>query len=319
MSKILSIVIPVYNVEQYLPRCLNSCISQDISPDDYEIIIVVDGSPDNSLSIAKKYEERNANITVINQENQGLSVARNNGLKRARGEFVWFIDSDDWIETNCLHLITQKLVSEHPDLLQIGFQFAYDNTQLNKVSNRGLLEKTVTGKEAMRMTMVPSPAQFTICRRDFLNKNGLRFFPGIYHEDSEFKPRALFYAEKYASLNGIVYYYYQRDRGSIMSSFNKKRGLDLLLVAEHLSTFIDEKCIEGVLKNHYCLWISMVLNQMLKGLRELDNEDVNEVKEALLGKKSLFGRMMQSTRIVHRIEGFLFLINNRVAFTFFGI
>ena len=98
----LSLIIPMYNVELYIEKCLNSCINQDLSADEYEIIIVNDGSKDNSLSIAESIAQKHNNVRIITQTNGGLSSARNTGLINSRGEYIWFIDSDDWIEPNVL-------------------------------------------------------------------------------------------------------------------------------------------------------------------------------------------------------------------------
>src|SRR5690554_3713943 len=116
----ISLIIPVYNVEKYLEKCLNSCMNQDISEEEYEIIIVNDGTKDSSLSIALKFEQKYKNIKVYSQENQGLSAARNKGLSLAKGEYVWFIDSDDWIKENCLKSITDKCFKENLDALAIA-------------------------------------------------------------------------------------------------------------------------------------------------------------------------------------------------------
>lgn len=95
----LSIIIPVYNVELYIEKCLQSCLSQDIPYDEYEIIVVNDGSPDGSLAIAESIAKTTTNMTIISQKNGGLSAARNTGMSVAKGEYIWFVDSDDWIET----------------------------------------------------------------------------------------------------------------------------------------------------------------------------------------------------------------------------
>ena len=97
---ILSIIIPVYNVEKYVEKCIRSCENQDIPKENYEVIVVNDGSPDGSLAIVERLANEFSNIKVINQENKGLSMARNTGLEAAKGEYVWFVDSDDWIEEN---------------------------------------------------------------------------------------------------------------------------------------------------------------------------------------------------------------------------
>lgn len=97
-----SLILPVYNVENYLSQCIESCLHQDIPNEDYEIIVVIDGSPDNSLEIAQYYLKKNHNIKIIEQENRGISSARNTGLQNAQGEYLWFIDSDDYIQENIL-------------------------------------------------------------------------------------------------------------------------------------------------------------------------------------------------------------------------
>ena len=101
----LSIIIPVYNVEQYLPRCLDSVLQQDIPYEEYEVIVVNDGSPDSSLAIAESYARRYPNVKVVTRQNGGLSAARNTGLEYAKGEYVWFVDTDDRIASNCIRYL----------------------------------------------------------------------------------------------------------------------------------------------------------------------------------------------------------------------
>ena len=122
----LTIVIPVYNVEKYIEKCLLSCVHQDIPSDSYEIIVVNDGTKDNSLRIAESIATTHSNISIVSQQNKGLSAARNTGLKLAKGNYIWFIDSDDWIEDNCLSSICQRLAQDI-DILQIGYSFAYED------------------------------------------------------------------------------------------------------------------------------------------------------------------------------------------------
>lgn len=109
----LSIIIPTYNVQDYLERCISSCLNQNIDINSYEIIVVNDGSQDKSLSIAQKLAAVYNNISIISQSNAGLSAARNKGLSLAQGEYVWFIDADDAIKTNSLkknHFIFQRTI-----------------------------------------------------------------------------------------------------------------------------------------------------------------------------------------------------------------
>ena len=121
----ISIIIPVYNVEGYLVECLNSVVNQTYR--DIEIIIVNDGSTDSSFSIIQQYQLQDERIKIINQENQGLSAARNAGIKKVSGEYIWFVDSDDYITIDACEKIVEKLKQNNYDLLIVGrFRFGKD-------------------------------------------------------------------------------------------------------------------------------------------------------------------------------------------------
>ena len=115
----LSIIIPVYNVEPFVETCIRSCEAQDVSKDDYEIVVVNDGSKDNSLDVVNRVANEFENIRVFSQPNAGLSAARNTGMREAKGEYYMFVDSDDWIAENCLAKLIEKLRMERPDALAI--------------------------------------------------------------------------------------------------------------------------------------------------------------------------------------------------------
>lgn len=304
----LSIIIPVYNVEKYLLRCLDSCANQNIPSADYEIIIVNDGSPDGSKVIAEEFVAKHPNARLINQENGGLSVARNNGLKEACGKYVWFVDSDDWIESNCLNEIVEKMDSGNLDMLQIGYLEAYDDGRTIP-SNRGFFEGCNAGREVMKSIYVPAPAQFTIYRRNFLTKYDLTFFPKIYHEDAEFKPRALFYSQKFASLNKHVYYYYQRSAGSIMSSYSLKRGMDVLTVCDSLCVFKDNVSMSDDIRKEFDYIITTYLNEFFRGIVKLNNDEKATLIKQFRKKSHLISSIGNSKLKAHRLEALLLAIN----------
>ena len=304
----ISLVIPVYNVEKYLARCLDSCLHQDLAADEYEIIVVNDGSPDGSKVIAEKYASEYANIKLYNQENGGLSVARNNGLEKAQGEYVWFVDSDDWIEEKCLAGIVEKMDIQNLDMLQIGYMEAYDNGNIIK-SPRGLFEGCMTGCEAMKAQYIPAPAQFTIYRRNFLERFTLLFYPRIYHEDAEFKPRALFFAQRFASLNKHVYYYYQRPQGSIMSSYSVKRGRDVLTVCNNLCTFKEDTSMSPLIKREFDYIITVYLNEFFRGIQLLDIDERCFLIQLFKKERHLISCMKGSKNKKHRMEGRLLSIS----------
>lgn len=313
----ISLVIPVYNVEKYLARCLDSCLHQDLAADEYEIIVVNDGSPDGSKEIAEKYASEYANIKLYNQKNGGLSVARNNGLEKAQGEYVWFVDSDDWIEENCLAGIVEKMDIQNLDMLQIGYMEAYDNGNIIK-SPRGLFEGCTTGCEAMKAQYIPAPAQFTIYRRNFLERFTLLFYPRIYHEDAEFKPRALFFAQRFASLNKHVYYYYQRPNGSIMSQYSIKRGNDVLTVCNNLCQFEEDVSMSPQIKREFDYIITTYLNMFFKGVVNLAADERHSLITTFKTHKNLIASIRNSKLRSHRFEGWLLSINVPFGIWFFN-
>lgn len=117
---LLSIIIPVYKVEKYIEKCLNSIFSNNINLSLCEVIVVNDGTPDNSMSIVDAYGAKYSNLKVINQANQGLSMARNNGIAMAKGQYVWCVDSDDWISHDCLNLIIRHISESNSDMFAVG-------------------------------------------------------------------------------------------------------------------------------------------------------------------------------------------------------
>lgn len=213
----LSIIIPVYNTEEYLPRCLNSCLEQDLPANEYEIIAINDGSSDNSLQILNAYALKYPNIRVINQENRGLGATRNRGLNLAIGEYIWFVDSDDWVLENCLLDIYENC--KDVDILETDRAYLYKDH--------------VVYINIAKWTGVPG----YIFNREFLIKNKLIFRENIYFEDSEFTPRVLYLSNKTVLYKKAIYYYYQRT-GSIVHSESKKHCTDLILIIKSLYTFI---------------------------------------------------------------------------------
>lgn len=168
----ISLIIPVYNVEQYLEQCLNSCLNQDLPIDDFEIIVINDGSKDNSLSIANEFEQKYRNIKVYSQVNQGLSTARNKGLSLAKGEYVWFIDSDDWIKSQSLRKITDLCIENSLDALSISAA----NVIGDSIERRSNYKSNdiFNGKDVLKMGVINVCAPFTIYKRDYLIEN--KFF-----------------------------------------------------------------------------------------------------------------------------------------------
>ena len=299
----LSIIIPAYNVGKYIAKCLYSCLNQDVRSEDYEIIVVNDGSPDNSLEIAEKIASEAENIHVISQPNGGLSMARNTGLIHAKGKYVWFVDSDDWIETNCLDGLIKCLFVLNVDYLQLQHRLSYDNDSLNR-DCYCKINGVVSGCQLLLSgDVIPDPVPFAIYRKEFLIKNKLTFYPGIFHEDSEFKPRVVFLSERCASYDNIVYNYYQRTSGSITSSANPKRAFDCIKVALSIDEFFKNVAMNEC-ANYFHNHISLMINNACAVV----GYNMKELSDVLDKNKHLYVHLRKSTKPKYKIEGWLFTV-----------
>ena len=301
---ILSIIIPVFNVEKYVEKCIRSCENQDIPKEDYELIVVNDGSPDGSLAIVERLANEYSNIKVISQENKGLSMARNTGIEAARGEYVWFVDSDDWIEENCLKEMTEKLVDDI-DILQIQCKRAYEDGT-TRIPAQKFLDGIHSGKEVTEFGLLVDPAQFSILRSEFLKENDFKFFPGIYHEDAELKSRMVYTAKKIAFHKSPVYYYLKRDSDSIMAVPKPKRSSDLLTVCRHLHDF-QISCVEGKKANrHFNYMTAIYLNFALYNIRKCSVTEMKRFNTEMWQNKDLFIHLKDAKLMKYRLEYHLF-------------
>lgn len=224
----LSVIVPVYNVEQYLDKCVSSLLRQDIA--DYEIILVDDGSTDASGGIADTWGERDARIKVIHQPNAGLGAARNTGIKAAEGEYVQFVDSDDYLEPAVLGALLARMRSENLDILRFRYQNVDGDGKVYEPykedsSCADYSEAVCNGAEFLetRLGFACYAVQFLI-RRSLLDD--CLFRTGMYFEDTEWAPRVLLKAGRVAS-NPVIAYNYLLRSGSITGATEsgKKRKL----------------------------------------------------------------------------------------------
>lgn len=304
---LLSIIIPVYNVEEFVEKCILSCICQ-IHSSEIEIIVINDGSTDGSREIIERISKKHSTITLINQSNQGLSVARNVGLTIAKGEYVWFIDSDDWIESNCLSRIC-ALLKDQLDILQLQYRYVYADNSLNHDANLTIIDGIKSGRDIILDGGLPAPAQFCVYRRQFLLENKLFFTPGIYHEDSEFKPRVTYLAHRIASDSEVSYNYLQRTSGSITSKFRLKNGMDILYIVNSLIDFANNQIPDKVCRKAFYNHVGLDMNTLLFGYRQLSRADKALLKKELFKQKRVFKAMIDCGNFKYRLEGLAFELN----------
>lgn len=250
MQPVLSIIIPVYNVAAYINKCINSCFDQKVDENLYEIIIVNDGSTDNSLELCEALQLKYPDIKIISQKNKGLSGARNTGLQHSKGKYVWFVDSDDWIRVNCLSNIIKKLNSE-VDIIWLGHDVWYLGKSTKSYIPKEI-SNPITGEDLFINHL---ENQFYIWkfiyRRQFLIKNELTFFDGLLYEDLEFTPRALLVAKKCITLPQVCYHYLVRE-GSIVGTIKQKNIEHRFIILNKLADLLDNKTISLPYKNTLC-------------------------------------------------------------------
>ena len=293
----------MYNAANSIEKCLLSTQQQDIPTSDYEVILINDGSTDNSLLIAKEVSVRHDNIHIYSQPNGGLSLARNAGLDQARGHYIFFLDSDDWIAENCLKRILAACEESSLDMLRICAADVIDGVPKRRFS----LEegKIVKGSE-MLQNDVPACAPFSIYRRDFLNCHNLRFHPGIFHEDNEFTPRAFYLAERVSALNEIIYYVYQT-QGSITRSVNVKKPLDIAIVMKNLDVFY-HKYVKKSDAPQFHRIIAGAMNSALHQTFSLSREERKKVNNAFYEVRYLFVHVRKSPSWKYRLTGWMYTL-----------
>ena len=223
----VSVIVPIYNVEKYLEKCINSLLSQTL--EDIQIILVNDGSKDNSGNIAKEYEKNNKDrVIYVEKENGGLSDARNYGLKYATGDFIAFLDSDDYIEKNAYEKMYNKAIEENADYVECDFLWEFPN----KIR----VDKQYPYKNKKEMlSFVRVVAWNKLIKRQLITDNNLEFPKGLRYEDIEFTYKLIPFLNKFAYVDNPFIHYVQRE-GSIANVQNE-RTAEIFTVLDNVIEF----------------------------------------------------------------------------------
>ena len=217
-STLLSVILPVYKTEDQLARCLSSLLEQDLAPADYEVIVVDDGSPDGSVGVARGFEERYRNVIIVRQANRGLSAARNAGLDIARGRYLWFVDSDDYVAAAVMAGLTGLMERGRLDALAFGYSTVDDESRARREAPRFDWDATpevVTGVQLIASGWYTRGVWVYLFDRVFVERNALRFEEQRFVEDVLFTATALTAAERVSRIPADIYRYVRRP-GSIM-------------------------------------------------------------------------------------------------------
>lgn len=222
----LSIIVPLYNSEKFLPKCLDSLLNQDIREQDYEIILVDDGSPDNSRHIAEGYASRHTNITVLAQPNKGTSGARNTGIRQATGKYLYFVDPDDFILDNSLGIILRKMEEENLDVLRFGYVEVDEQYRPTKSCKNpespDYSSQLMDGCSFMAERLgIACYVWSFLFRTSLLKENDLFFYEGDYFDDTPWLPRVLSLAQRVDSIDYKRHFYLIRNN-SLVQSISEK-------------------------------------------------------------------------------------------------
>lgn len=274
MKHKFSLIIPAYNVEKYIKKCLDSVLNQTYN--NYEIIIINDGSTDNTSKILESYKS-NKKIKIINQENKGLSNARNTGVSNAKGDYILFIDSDDFIEKELLEILNKTIKDE--DLIRFQIRILDETNKIIKEYKEETFNN-LNGIEAFNKLSKYNLVELAVCyayKKDTFLKNNYKFEEKTYHEDFGLIPYIIISSKKVTSINYIGYNYLQR-KNSIMNNtdYEKeiKKSNDVL---KHYKNLI--KWAQNI-KGDLTIYKSFIANSViLKSLNLKEKDYKNYIKK----------------------------------------
>ena len=295
-KKIISLIIPIYNTQDYLKECIDSIINQSFR--DIELILVNDGSTDNCYKICKEYAEKDNRIKVINKENGGLSDARNCGIDAAEGDYILFIDSDDFIAENSLNKIVNT-IQEQPDVDVIFLEAVKYFNYNKKTIKQDVMDFLTT------LPKFPASAWAKLIKRDLILDNKLYFIKGITNEDLDWTVRLLLAANSFNYCDADYYYYRQQRPGSITNEFSLKKFKCLFDNIKYVVKIAKEE--------NSCLFRDNIYNFMayeysilLYGYSKLNKESKKKFKEDIKSYSWLMDyREENKNKIIRKLYKFL--------------
>lgn len=308
----LSIIVPVFNVEKYIARCLDGLLEQDMS--EYEIIVVNDGTQDKSMDYVRYYSEMHSNIVIIEQKNGGLSSARNTGIRYAKGEYLFFCDSDDTIIPNCLNKLYEEARANRLDMLLFDADTLIEKKENVKEKcgyyRNNVTEDIIDGRKMLNELLKKGEYYASACmyliRKEFVDKNNILFCEDIIHEDELFTPIALINAKRVRHRNWPIYQRYIRE-GSIMTGTSEQKHLEgISTVILELRSFYgksdtvkeNKRLLKKIVKNHIRNFLGRVAW-------------MNEENESLLQKRNKVLKIIKQDHLWLGMSFYLYLFSIR--------
>lgn len=293
----ITVSIPVYNCESTLKRCLDSVINQTFN--DFEILLINDGSPDNSEEICLDYLEKDQRINYIRRENGGLASVRNIALEKAKGEYLCFIDSDDYMDADALSFMYEKAQKENSDIVLCGY-FTENSNAIQKVTYEGE-NAEVLDIEQLKAKNLIDPAWNKLYRLDFLKNTNVKFPQGEYYEDTFFNLSLLPFNPK-ITVCKECFYHYILNMGSITRRYNKEKLStikDRARLLKSVTQGIESYCDFYFVKCVFSSFIDMFFSLSKTEIKNIIKDEISKDEFKNCAKNAFFTG--HSSRIIIKV------------------
>ena len=306
----ISVIVPVYNVEKYLDHCLTSLLEQTFT--DFEAILVDDGSTDSSYQICKKYAEKDKRFTAYEKENGGASTARNVGLENAKGEYMFFLDSDDWLESNTLETMITTAKKENADLVFCEAQAIDDEGKKELDGHYTYKKHYQTGNAYQIMLKMMERKEFHVAiwmlllDRRIITDNNLRFKEGIIYEDMVISYQFYCLANQAAHVNQKLYNRRYRPNSVMTSTKTEKNYISAATVYREVSAFVKTLPTDKQSPKHVIRCAYNVLNiyrQMTSDVQKKYKEDYKDIIQDILDNNAYGDKALELDCKSHLLWG----------------
>lgn len=303
----VSVIIPVYNVEKYLGKCIDSILNQTVR--DCEIILIDDGSKDSSGEIADNYAAKYSNIKVIHKENGGQAGARNIGLDNSEGEYICFVDSDDWLEENYFGRLLEVAKNTEADIVQCGYCSRVEGENAPEVIAEADME--MTGIEAIDRIYSKHNVEMVVIWNKLYKRaifDGLRFEEGMIHEDEALVAQMYYRAEKMVFISDRLYNYRVDNTQSTMGKSYSIKHLDMIKALEIRMDFYKDKALNDYYEKDSFKYLYKILLNIndIKKLQGNYSAVIKELKNKYWAK-------------YHESLSFSWSVKRKAGMLFFGV
>ena len=300
MSKLVSIIVPVYKVEQYLKRCMDSVLNQTYK--NIEVILVNDGSPDNCPALCDEYAKIDSRVRVIHKENEGVSKARNVALDQVNGNYICFVDPDDWVPFDMLETVSEYFERDYD---MISFQRTY-------LTEENVVEKGEKNPKDMDVSQYIDASflgryDFFVTTKIFKTEvfNNVRFLEGRNYEDLEIMHRLFLNIKKVVGLDYFLYYYWKGNEGAITNTITMKNIQDHYLSANEIY-HASKKYLEdrGKDASNIVAWYKVEMSQLYIDYLKSTDKDTDlfaKIKSEIIKEKVNFNRLLKQPRYLKYI------------------